>query len=281
MKITNFKLFNIKTLITVFTAAIVLLLTGTVLAQEPTSSPRHSAGDSEKVQELKEKLATKVAELRESQKKGFYGTIEALTKTSFTLVTAKDEVRVKVSEDTIIKDAKTKKDLAVSDLKNTQTASVLGLFDGDTHQAKVILVEARPSVFFGKIDALDKDEGTITLKTTKNDTVVFDYEKTTTADEYDINEKEIAKSGLSRMSTGDQLYIWANPSEDDGNRWTASKVLRIPQDALKTGEVAGDTETATKVTPRPEASATASASAKPRTSPRATPHTTPRASSTE
>ena len=69
-----------------------LVATSLVLAQGPSSSPAPAKSttpssipiDEEKVKALKEKLATKVAELRENQTRGFFGEIAALSKTSFT-----------------------------------------------------------------------------------------------------------------------------------------------------------------------------------------------------
>src|SRR3989344_7858708 len=76
------------------------------LAQEAnnakTSPAASSVVDEKKIQDLKEKLATKVAEIRENQKRGFFGEIAALTKTNFTLAVGSNEVKVRFDDDTKI-----------------------------------------------------------------------------------------------------------------------------------------------------------------------------------
>lgn len=250
-------------------------VTSSVLAQEPTPETSSAPVNQEKVQELKEKLATKVAELRESQKRGFYGTVEALSKTSFTLVTANSEVRVKLSEDTIIKDAASK-DIQVTDLKNTQTVSVLGLYDEETLQAKVILVKTTPVVTSGTVESIDQKDATITVKNSAGDLIIYDYEKTTSADEYSLEDKKIAKSGLSRIDEGDRLIVWGTESDDEQNRYTAVKILRLPAILYtNSSDIKGET-VESSASASPKTSASSSPSARPRTSPSPTPRTSPR-----
>jgi RNase P/RNase MRP subunit p29 len=206
-------------------------LIGTTFAlaqeQEKTSSPSPiSLEDDEKVKNLKEKLATKVAELRESQTRGFYGEVAALTKNSFTLDTMSGEVKVRFSEDTTIETGG--KTGEIADIKNSSFASVLGLYEPENKQltARVIILDSKPTYVYGELSAIDKENAALTVKTVNN-TMVIDYEKTTISSEYQGEEK-IAKSGFSRLVAGDLLHIWISPSEEDNERNQANRLLRIP-----------------------------------------------------
>lgn len=258
-----------------------LILLGSVcvstvaLAQESTKSAgtaektaTSSAIDEEKVKSLKDKLATRVAELRENQTRGFYGEIAALSKTSFTLVMPTGEVKVRFSTDTLIyKLTTTKAVAAIKDLKNTLSATVLGMYDDSTKQlsANIILLQTLPSFYVGQITKIDKDKAVVTIKPAKGNEISLDYETTTKASEVDKLDKKVKRSGLSRLVVGDTLQAWGLMADDDAQKIKATKILRIPKDLFE--EIAP--------TASPPA---ASPSATPKTSPKATPKATPKAS---
>lgn len=248
-----------------------LAITSLSLAQEEEKTDPSPSTDA-KVQQLKEKLATKVAELRESQKRGYFGEIAAISKTTFTLVTReKTEIKVKFDENTrVYKIGKSRIEGTSSDVKNGLSAAVLGLYDEENkqHTAKVILIQPNNKFASGLVVKIDKTNGTLTIKDAKGDEVVIEYEKTTLSDEYTSSNKKIKKSGLSRFTQGDNIQVWGAPHPDDVNNILANRILRISADALQTEDVAG-------------AKIEASASATPKTSPKASPKATPKASPKE
>lgn len=238
---------------------ILLSFTAISLAQE--SSPDEdeeatkSAVNEEKVQELKEKLETKVEELREEQERGFYGTIAALSKTSFTLATNGDEVRVRYGDDAQVFELGQKTvEAEIEDLENTQNVSVLGFYDAteELHHAKIILIQSIPTFFTGEVIVIDKKNGTFTIKTLdEEEEVTFDYERSTSSDEYQPDTDKMRKSGLSRMNEGDILQVWAEV-EDDGETYTAINLLRLPSDLF---EPTSDDSDQVSSSASPEASA--------------------------
>ncbi|MEK7165887.1 MAG: DUF5666 domain-containing protein, partial [Patescibacteria group bacterium] len=218
---------KITLLLTGMTVALISLgLTGISFwsyaqAQGSSETSQDASGSSvntEKVRELKEKLATKVAELRLQQKRGFAGEIAALSKNSFTLVTASGEVRVRFNEDTQVFQTGTKRiEKKPADLANGNFVSVLGFFEeaDKLQQAKVIFLETKPPVHeIGKVISIDKDEGTVTVKTSKNTEQSFDYERTSAATEYAIANTPLKKSGLSRLAVGDLVQLWVKETDE-------------------------------------------------------------------
>lgn len=256
---------------------LVLLTVSVTFAQDASPKEREATPDPtkvEKVKELKEKLATKVATLRENQKRGLYGEIMSLGKSSFTLVVGSSEVKVNFDEDVVIydlTDKRTQKEVSI--LKNSQVVSVLGYFDEGQkqQQAKVIFIQTLPIHFWGEISSIDKTKGTITVKQ-KDDQATFDYERSTTADEYSLSDKKLKKSGLSRLVIGDYADLWTTANKEGTNRTTV-RLLRFPKE-LFSQDVRGEVTAAT-------------ASAEPAESPAASPKTkasakaTPKAIPTE
>lgn len=273
-----------------------LLIASVSLAQEKvekTASPSSVVVDDKKVKDLKEKLATKVAEIRENQKRGFYGEVAAVAKTTFTLVTPeKTEIKVKFTQDTkIFKNARTKTVGTVTDLKNGLKVTVLGLFETEdkTHTAKVIILQTAPQFIWGTVSLLDKKAGTIEIKTENADTYIVEYEKNTTANEYNSDTKKMDRSGLSRIAESDRIQVWGQFSEDDPKKFSAVRILRLPKDIFE-GEALGETSQASatpavtaKTSPKPSASAKASpkAIATPKASAAASPKVSPKASPAE
>lgn len=250
------------------------VVSGSMAQEDATKSGKNASPtpiNNEKVQELKEKLATKVAEIRENQKRGFYGEIASLTKTTFTLATTDGEIRVRYEANTEVFDISgTKKtEEETADLKNTQTVSVLGLFEPEdkTVTAKVILIDLLPKYIEGTITALDKTGAKVTLKSeNKDQSQTLDYERTTKADEVGGNQK-LAKSGFSRLAVGDKLHTWTISAADDVNNLSIQRLFRIPQ------EVLGAT---TDISTTPDNDDTTSVSGTPKSSPRATPKSSPK-----
>lgn len=256
--------------------AIGLIVVSITLAQEnPDAKPATISGtvDEEKIKALKEKLATKVAELTENQTRGFTGEIAALTKTNFTLATLNNsEVKVRFNEDiSIFKMLPKKSAAAVKDLKNTLMVSVLGIYDQEANQlsSQVMFIESQPKFYAGEITQIDKANNLIIIRSATDKQMSIDYESTTQTTEYQKTGDKIIKSGLSKLEAGDRVEIWGNPSENDNEKVAALKILKLPKSLFKPAE----TNTAS-----PSATLTASPSASLKASPKATPKPTPKAS---
>lgn len=245
----------------------------------PGSTESPSPAKEEKVKDLKEKLATKVAQLRENQKRGLYGEIKSLGKSTFTLSTGSGDAKVNFNEDVVVVDLtgkRTHKD--ISSLKNTLTVAVLGFYDekAKESQAKVIFIQILAKHFWGEITAIDKTKGTFTTKQ-KSGPLSFDYERSTSADEYSTTEKKLKKSGLSRLVVGDFVDVWATTNQDEVQ--TAVRLLRLPKELVNI-EVSGEAASPA-ASGEPKESPAASSRSSPKASVKATPKPSPKASPAE
>lgn len=267
-----------------------LLISSASLAQEKTtpkpSSKTASASaaiDDKKVKELKEKLATQVAQLRESQKRGFLGEVASSSKTSFTLVTLTGEIRIRYTEDTKFfkLTSKGRTEAKSDELKNGLTAASIGLFDEENKQlnAKAVILQGTPLIIkTGEITEINKTDAVVTVKDANGQNLTIDYEKTTVADEVN-SSKKVARSGLSRFATGDQILAWVVTSDEDSKKFSARRLVRIPKELFtKSTEKTDAPKASASPEATPKSSPKSSPAASSKTSAKATPKPSPTAS---
>ncbi len=220
-------------------ASIILLNAKITNAQTPTekiasasASPKEIIDKLKQIEQLKEKIATKVAQIRESEKGAYGGEITAIEKNSLTIKTAQGEKKITTSEDTIIYDltATAKKETTADKLKKGQLVSVFGYFNEDKSifSAKYVLLQKNFIFVSGKISEIDKNNFTITVKSKKNDYVI-DFEKFTSTFLYDKEKKTLIKGGFSKLQTGNIIHLIAITSKDKENvRLQANRAYVIP-----------------------------------------------------
>lgn len=185
----------------------------------------------EKIRQLKERVATKVAELKKTGKKAYFGEISKILSTSIFLTTKRGEAVVTTSEDTEIFSISLgkKKSLSLRDLSEGQEMLALGISLEEELPAKIIIVKKMPLIVGGKVTDVDQKEGTLTIKTPKNSQFVIDYEKTTQSKIFEAGT--LVKSGFSKININDRVHIVAAENEEE-NRLTALRILVLPGKAL-------------------------------------------------
>lgn len=247
-----------------------LLLTQT--AQAASVTPTASASATPMVQDkkltqmddLKERLATKVAELRQSQKKAIYGIVKSITVSTLTLETKTSDVKIELTDSIkVFQTLKGKRtELGVEDVDTGDTVVLFGDYDTslDLMKTKVIVIQNPiPEKVYGKVSAVDTKEYTISVKTAEKQTYVIDIEKYTVVSAFSPGTGA-AKSGFSKIETGATVFVSGTKNTKVDNRLSADRILNI-------GNTSGETPTPTVEDPSP----TASASATPTTSKKITP----------
>ncbi len=255
--------------IALLTGLFVLLLARTVHAA--SVSPTASASAAPTVQDkkltqmddLKERLATKVAELRQSQKKAIYGTVKSITVSTLTIETKTSDVKIELTD--AIKVFQTLKgtrtELDIEDVDTGDTVVLFGDYDTslDLMKTKVIVIQNPiPEKVYGKVSAVDTKEFTISVETAEKQTYVIDIEKYTVVSAFSSGGG-IAKSGFSKIETGHSVFVSGTKNTKIDNRLSADRILNI-------GNMSGETPTPTE-----EPAPTASASASPTTTKKITP----------
>ncbi len=186
-----------------------------------------------KIETLKEKIATKVAEIRKKERSAISGIVKKIEKNSLTVSKTSGDQTVTFSEDTIFYAFKSgsRQEIKASTIKENDTVTIFGYFDEPktTFSAKYIYLEDLPVHIRGKVSDIDKANFTITVKE-KQGNVVVDVETYTKTVSYDRNKKSFTTSGFSKIKLGDTVHIIGTPNPKMENRVSAKKlyILTFP-----------------------------------------------------
>jgi len=202
--------------------------TTTEKTNNTTATP--SGNVSQKIKQielLKEKIATKVAEIREKDKYALFGTIKKLD-TSNLLLTAKDgEHKISFSEDTIFYDltGTERKESKLDKFTEGNTVSVFGYYNEDKSvlSAKYVYLEPQNLNLIGQIVDIDKENFTITVKTKNGTPQVVDVESTTKLSSYG-KDKKLVKLGFTKMAIQDPVHVFARSLTKDTDKLSGTKI---------------------------------------------------------
>lgn len=202
-------------------------------AGETTPSATTFINKLKQIETLKEKIATKVAQLRESEKGAAGGTIKSLGDTNITLATKNGDKTYSYSDDTVffdMRDGEKGEPQPVSFAKKLKVGFrivIFGYYDTNrtTLSAKYIYVVSNPVHLVGKIADIDKSNYTITVKEAQGNTLV-DIETYTRISLFS-KKTGIVRSGFSKLSENNTVHIFASPNPKDENRVSALKILAL------------------------------------------------------
>lgn len=202
-----------------------------VSAKDITNSPTGTVIDKlKKIETLKEKIATKVAEIREKDKAALYGNISKIDKNTLTITTSHGDQIVTYSDDTVFYSIKngTRSDMKPGALKEKDSLTTFGYLDsGNTNlSAKYIYVEIHPVKISGKVSDLDKSNYTVSVKT-KQGNLTVDYETFSKTYIFDTNKKKFVPGGFSKIKVADTVHIIADPNPKDQTKFTARKIYTM------------------------------------------------------
>jgi len=209
----------------------------TVLAQPNTASP--SAAGKE-VRIIKEKIASKVAELTKQEKKVISGRVIEIKDDQITLltdVTLDEKKRIKIDPELtkFYQLAKGKKrEIKRSVISKDDYLIVPGLIFSNVI-ANTVYRASPYVVSSGRIVAVDKKNYTIDVLTIDKDKYTFDIEKTTRQRILDLKTLGIKKAGFAKLKEGDRLHFVYNPALIDKknpqkNHYPLMRYLIIPQE---------------------------------------------------
>ncbi len=266
---------------------LLLATAGNVYAASPTATPTteketqlsstaETTPKQKQLEDLKERLATKVAQLRQSQRRAIFGTIKSTSVSTITVELQTSDIKIELTDDIqvfqIIKGTRTK--LTTEDLAKGDMVSVFGEYDTGLEilRAKVVFIQSPlPQSTAGRITEISEKDFTVTIATPEGQTYILDIERSTKNLLWEP-DKGIVKSGFSKLAVGNTVHATGIPVPKKENRLTALRLLDL-------GQLTETTPTPTKEASTKEASAGAtekpSVTPKPTPKPTATPKATP------
>jgi len=222
-----------------------IIPTGIYAATEAT--PSATSLKDKQVEELKDRLATKVAQLSQSQRSAISGPVKATSITSFTVETKTKDMKIELTDDIkVIQYLKGKRTvLTGEDIAKGDNVIVFGFYDStlDLIKASVVFIDSSHETrVSGKITDIDRTNYTITVKGANNMTTLVDVEKTTRAYDW-VTGKGIGKGGFSKLIVGSIVTVTGTPVQKESNRISASRIVQVISQAEKDAQTATSSAT--------------------------------------
>ncbi len=216
------------------------LTSNRIFAQTGTITPSPTFTVEEKnIQNLKEKIATKVAELREKNNKAVSGFVTQVAAQSIKIKDEKDvEYEIKLD------DALTKyyqvsgtqlKEIKLSDIKKGLFVIATGVANDNIINTNILYVDEMFLVKSGKITEVDKENFTLKLLSSDKDAYTLDIETTTRQQMINVKTLAAESTGFSKIKEGDTIHFVVKKTGDEnppvgGNTYSPIKILVIPQE---------------------------------------------------
>lgn len=213
-----------------------LLASLVVMGQTPstTASSSPTVVVDKDIQQLKDKVANKVSEIRKENNKAVSGFVLKIDENTMRLNNAEDVNQVKF-DDALTKVFKvlgtSKKEIKISDIAKDDYAIVSGVVVDNIITANVVLIDENFLVDSGKITEINKESYNIRVLISDKNTYGLDIE--TSTKQYLINIKTLLKEtvGFSKLKEGDMVhFVVKKIGIEKENNYSAIKILIIPQE---------------------------------------------------
>lgn len=211
----------------------------------------------DQINQLKEKIASRVSELNLVEKRGIIGTVKEVKGNAITLTDAAENTRF-VDVDEITKfSSEGVTNYGLSDIKPGAKLSVLGIYNKQSKRllARYVNTYSNPTIYSGAITAIDAKNFQITVMTPEQKEIKVDVETSTKLSSY-TPQDGLAKNGFSRLTVGERISFAGEPGAD-GSLVAASRIVSfigIPKDpriVVAGASTASPAATTVSTTPQP------------------------------
>ena len=184
----------------------------------------------QQVDDLKDKIASKVAELNLVEKRSFYGIVIDVSDTQVTLKDLEGNTKF-VDVDELTKfSSSNSKSFGISDIENDMWLGVMGLYNKQSRRllARVISEESvLPNFIYGAVYSIDAEEFAITVAKENGARNVVDIESITKT--FSFEDGKLVKSGFSKIKETQTLIVIGFSERADKNKIIAARIIIFPQ----------------------------------------------------
>lgn len=201
-----------------------------------TNDATSSSSQDKEVQELKEKLASKVAELQKKEQKAVAGRITENKNNKLTITTSDNTTYAIKLDDIITKiyaiSTGEKKEVKVGDLKKGDYIIASGPISDKLVTANYVYKDEQFLLGSGKITEVNSSNFFLKVLTPEKETVTLDIETSTKKLLVDVKALTTETVGFTKIKEGDTVHyvVKRTGSEREKNRYSATKILIIPQE---------------------------------------------------
>lgn len=225
------KRFIFLTSLFVFVFATSPVLAATTTAATPTPNQKLD----QQINQLKDKIASRVSELNLVEKRGIIGTVLEVKSNQITVTDSNGDARlIDVDEISKFSSTSNKSSFGISDLTKGTRVSILGLYNKESKRilARFIDTQVVPTRYDGVIATTDAKNLRFTVATDDKKQVNIDIETTSKINSY-TNGAGLVKYGFSKLAVGDRVSIVGYPDKKDPTMLVADRVidfLGVPKD---------------------------------------------------
>lgn len=215
--------------ITILTSLFFIFNTS-VSAASPTPQETEKANP-DLINELKDRIASRVAQLKLVERRGIIGTVTDLSDTQITISDLHTDTRfIDVDELTKFSSPSAKEAFGISDITKGSKIGVLGLYNKQTKRtlARFIDVLTLPKTVRGSIISKDEEEYTLTILSENGRKTIIDIEKITKTSTFTKTDG-LVKSGFSKIKGNERTIIIGFTDIKDKNRMIASRIILFPE----------------------------------------------------
>lgn len=207
------------------------LLVSPVGAQTATPSPTSSQPTMvDQITDLKDRIASRVAQLKLVDKRGIVGVVQSTTSTQITMEDINNNTRfVDVDEITKFSSPSASGTFGISDLTKGTKISVLGLYNKQSRRitARFIAVDTFPTSLSGQVSSVDAKEFTFKIASEDGSQTTIDVENVTKTSVY-TKKTEMEKAGFSRIEVGQRVFVTGFPDKKEKFRMVATRIIIFP-----------------------------------------------------
>jgi len=181
-----------------------------------------------KIDDLKERVASRVAELNLVEKRGVMGTVTDTSGNEITIQDINGNTRI-VDVDELTEFSSEDKDFGISDIKKEDELGITGLYNKDSRRilARFVNKVTLHTLIVGVVSEINSDDFSITVLNENKKEFLVDVESLTRSFSYE-EDGNLVKSGFSKIKVSENVVVFAFPNASDEERLTASKLFHFP-----------------------------------------------------
>lgn len=203
----------------------------------------------EQINELKEKIASRVSELNLVEKRGVIATVSEVKGNQITMTDVQGNTRfADVDELTKFSSAATKS-FGLSDLTKGSMISIVGNYNKQSKRilARFVNAYTSPTFYTGTISQINAKDFQITILTKEQKPVGVDINPPTRLTSYTL-ANGITRLGFAKLTVGDRVLVVGAPSKTLPNMLAATRII-VYADSMKDTTVVTTSPTSAATSP--------------------------------
>ncbi len=202
-----------------------------VLAATPTPATTPTQGDIQQIDDLKTRIASRVAQLNLVEKRGIIGTVTDATNSQITLTDVNGNIRfVDVDELTKFSNPNVSgTTFGISDITKNMKLGILGLYNKQSRRilARQVNVLTLPNILVGVVYSIDSKNFNFYVVSEDNKQTFIDVETITKTYSYST-KASLVNAGFSKIKVDESIIVIGFPDKQTPSHIIASRIILLP-----------------------------------------------------